>query len=122
MGEVVQVLSADNDVAAIYAASDIAVQPTAGEGIGGAAIEALASGLPLVVTPNGGITEVYEEGRSGLAVHRQTPEGLAEVLLELVLDAPRRAAMGSAARARAQAHFGIERAGRELLAVYDELV
>lgn len=122
LGDVVQLLSGDNDVAAIYAASDIAVQPTMGEGMSGSAIEAQASGLPLVATPNGGIVEAYEEGVSGLSVHDQTPSGLAEGLLELVCDEPRRASMSAAARLRALERFGIQRAARELLAVYDELV
>ena len=78
------VLAGDNDVAALYAASDIAALPSTGEGLPGSGIEALACGLPLVATPNGGTPEVYEDGISGVSVTDQTPTGLASALVPLI--------------------------------------
>jgi glycosyltransferase involved in cell wall biosynthesis len=120
--DAVTILHGDNDVAAIYAASDIALLPSISEGLPGGGVEALACGLPLVATPNGGTPEVYEDGVSGVSVHDQTSRGLANALLPLARDQALREAMGRAARARAEALFPISRAARETLAVYDELL
>jgi glycosyltransferase involved in cell wall biosynthesis len=120
--DVITVLSGPNDVAAIYSASDIALLPSTGEGLPGGGIEALACGLPLVATPNGGTPEVYEDGISGVSVHDQSSHGLAQALLPLILERPAREAMGRAARDRAERLFAIGRPARETIAVYDELL
>jgi glycosyltransferase involved in cell wall biosynthesis len=122
LDEFVQILTADNDVAAIYAASDIALLPSTGEGIGAAGIEALACGLPLVATPHGGTAEVYEEGASGVSVSEESSHGIATAIVPLAHDRARREEMGAAGRARAEKVFSMQRPARETLAVYDELL
>jgi glycosyltransferase involved in cell wall biosynthesis len=122
VGETVLFRHGANDVAALYAASDVALLPSIGEGLPGGGIEAIACGLPLVATPNGGTPEVYEEGVSGISVTDQTSHGLAAALVPLVTDPVRRAQMGRAARQRAEQVFAIARPARETLAVYGELL
>jgi glycosyltransferase involved in cell wall biosynthesis len=122
LASAVQILTGPNDVAALYAASDIAVLPSVSEGLPGGAIEAIASGLPIVATPNGGTPEVYEHGVSGVSVREQTSRGLAEALAPLIADPALRERMGQAARLRAERLFSIDRPARETLAVYDELL
>lgn len=116
------VLAGDNDVAAIYAASDVAALPSTGEGLPGSGIEALACGLPLVATPNGGTPEVYEEGVSGVSVRDQTPRGLAGALAPLIESAELRVRMGAAARERAETEFSLARPADETVALYDRLI
>ncbi len=118
----VQILSGPNDVAALYAASDVALLPSVSEGLPGGAIEALAAGLPVVATPNGGTPEVYEDGVSGISVRDQTSRGLTMALAPLIADPLLRKRMGRAARRRAEELFSIDRPARETLAVYDELL
>ena len=122
LDEAVKFLYGANDVAEIYAASDIALLPSVSEGLPGGGIEALACGLPLVATPNGGTPEVYEDGVSGISVDDQTSRGIARGLLPLITDPARREAMGRAARARAESLFAIGRPAQETLAVYEELL
>jgi len=122
LDDVVKVVHGDNDVAAIYAASDIALLPSVGEGLPGSGVEALASGLPLVATPNGGTPEVYEDAVSGVSVHDQTSRGIAEALLPLTIDRRLREAMGRSARARAEALFSVTLVAEQTLAIYEELL
>ena len=122
LDDVVQLMSGHNDVAALYAASDIALLPSISEGLPGGGIEAVASGLPLVATPNGGTPEVYDDGISGISVRDQTSHGLATALAPLIASPELRTRMGQAARARAERLFAIDRPARETLAVYDELL
>jgi glycosyltransferase involved in cell wall biosynthesis len=116
------VLAGDNDVAALYAASDIAALPSTGEGLPGSGIEALACGLPLVATPNGGTPEVYEDGISGVSVTDQTPTGLASALVPLIESAELRVRMGAAARRRAEQEFSMARPADKTVALYDWLI
>lgn len=118
----VRILYGDNDVALIYAASDIALLPSVSEGLPGGGIEAIATGLPLVATPNGGTPEVYEDGISGVSVTDQTSTGVASALLGLVEDPQRLEEMGRRARERAESVFAIDRPATETLAVYRGLI
>lgn len=118
----VQILNDDNRVELIYAASDLGVQPSAGEGLSGSAIEAMACGLPLVATPCGGLTEVPEDGVSGVLVHDQTPEGLADAIITLLQDHDQRKRMGKAARERAEKVFDVRRTASEIISIYQELL
>ena len=122
LGDRVRLLFGDNDVAELYAASDIAVLLSTGEGLPGGAIEALACGLPLAATAAGGTAEVYEQGVSGVTISDDSPQGVAQVLARLAGDAGLRARMAVAARVRAEALFGVDRAARESLAVYQDLL
>ncbi len=88
--------------------------PSTYEGFGVPYIEAMASGTPVIATPNVGAREVTQEGRSGLVVH---DEHLAETLLRVLSDAPLRARLTTAGLARAQ-RFGWDRVCAEYEAVY----
>lgn len=118
----VRFLHGDNDVAALYAASDIGVLLSQGEGLPSSAIEALASGLPLVATPNGGLAEVYRDGESGLSVQDPTPDAVAEALARLVGDVGLRTRMAHHARARAEQHFSMAAHASGLCRVYEAVL
>ncbi len=88
--------------------------PSTYEGFGVPYIEAMASGTPVVATPNVGAREVTQEGQSGLVVHDQY---LAETLLRVLSDADLRARLTASGLARAQ-RFGWDRVCAEYEAVY----
>jgi glycosyltransferase involved in cell wall biosynthesis len=96
------------DVPALLDAADIFVLPSQFEGMPLAVLEAMAKGLPVIATAVSGIPEAL--GNAGCLLpdpgnEPALPEHLAAAISGLALDAPRRRALGSAARARAQAHF-----------------
>lgn len=82
------------------------------EGLGLAALEAGACGLPVVIGNSGGAPETVRPGETGFAVDPEDPAGLAERLLELLLDRARAAAMGAAGRTFVTEHYGADRARR----------
>ena len=118
----VSLLTEGNNVAEIYAASDAATLVSAGEGLPGSAIEALATGLPVLVAPNGGLVEVVEDEISGLYLHDQTVDGTAAALIRLALDADLRHRLGIAALARAEKVFDIRVCAAKTIAYYEELL
>jgi len=75
------------------------------DGIPTALLEAMATGLPSVVTDSGSITEVIENDREGLIVPQRQPAALAAAIEMLLADPARRVRLGMAAAATARARF-----------------
>ncbi len=74
------------DIARHLQAADIAVLPSASEGLANAWIEALACGTPLVITDTGGAREVLKDPVAGQIVER-TPHAIAAAVTA-ILDTP----------------------------------
>lgn len=87
-----------------YAISDIMAVPSVWqEGAGLVAIEGMASGLPLLITDSGGMPEYTgDECAVKVPIDDELPFNLAEQIINLSQDAPRRKKMGEAGRKRAQ--------------------
>jgi glycosyltransferase involved in cell wall biosynthesis len=93
------------DVELLYAGFDIYVLASHREGFPRSAMEAAATGLPIVATDVRGCREVVEHGRTGLLVPPREPAALARAIEQLVTDAEARAAMGEAATEKAGREF-----------------
>ncbi len=89
------------EMPARLAAADVFVFPSLFEGSAVVTYEALACGLPLVVTPNAG--SVARDGIEGFVVGPRDVETLAQRMERLGNDPELRAAMAAAARTRALA-------------------
>ncbi len=79
-----------------YQAADVFVFPSIEEGSALVTYEAMASGLPVVVTPNCG--SIARDGEDGYVVPIREPDRVAECLVMLTEDPDRRHAMGATAR------------------------
>jgi phosphatidylinositol alpha-1,6-mannosyltransferase len=88
---------------AVYNRADIFVLPSESEGMSIALLEAMASGLPVVVTATGGTDELVTPELNGLVVPWADVGRLAEALARLVAQPELRAAMGERSRERARA-------------------
>lgn len=97
-----------DDVEHLYSAADVYVLASHREGFPRSAMEAAASGLPVVATDIRGCRQVVDDGRTGVLVPRRDPAALAAALHRLCLDADLRRAMGRAATAKAAAEFDQE--------------
>lgn len=80
--------------------ADVFVLPTRSEAFGMVFQEAAAAGLPAVGTRIAAIPEIVQHGATGLLVPPDDPRALVQALDRLIGDAPLRARMGAAARAR----------------------
>jgi len=101
-----ELLGNREDIPVLLAASDVVVVPSRSEGLGLAAIEALATGRPVVATAVGGLPEVVD-ARVGALVSPES-DAIAEAVHRLLADPEQRAQLGSAGRARVLARFDIE--------------
>lgn len=100
----------DDDLIAAYQQCDLFVlanRDVAGdfEGFGMVLLEAQSCGKPVVAGASGGTAETMIPGATGLLTHAEDPDALADTLVPLLLDAPRRAQMGHAARQWIVDHF-----------------
>lgn len=92
--------------------------PSYAEGVPITLLEAMAAGLPVVITPVGGIPDVVEDGRNGLLVPPGDVPALAAALNCLLDDAALRERMGAANRQKALAEFDVPIYVARLLALY----
>jgi glycosyltransferase involved in cell wall biosynthesis len=84
-------------------------------------LEALACGVPQVVTAVGGTREAVVP-ETGLAIPPRDPAALAAAVIELLRDPARRARMAQASRERHAANFTVDRMVAGTAAVYDEVL
>ena len=89
------------------------------EGLGSAAIAAMASGVPVVASAVGGLPEVVEHERTGLLVRDGDYAGAVRRLLENPTLA---AEMGAAGREKAIRQFSVEKMVESTLSAYNEIL
>lgn len=104
---------------ALYERWSIYVQPSLGEPFGIAALEAMAYGLPLIVTTPGGIEELIGNSGASFLVEAGETSQLSQALAHLLSSPTLRHEMGIKARARAE-HFSRESMIANIRRVYDE--
>ena len=93
------------DVDELYAAMDMFVLPSHREGFPRSAMEAAASGLPVIATDIRGCREVVDHGVNGLLVPVADRDALARAIRQLGDDDLGRRAMGEAGRRKAARSF-----------------
>jgi D-inositol-3-phosphate glycosyltransferase len=102
-----------------YAAANVACVPSHSESFGLVALEAQASGTPVVAAAVGGLTTAVVDGVTGLLVNGHHPADYARALTAVLEDAEVGAAMGAKAAVHA-AGFSWEITADRLLATYTE--
>lgn len=106
------------ELVAVYQAADIIAVPSYNESFGLVAMEAQATGTPVVAARVGGLPVAVAEGETGLLVAGHSPQAWADALAELLDDDARRIEMGKKAVAHAQ-KFSWSASAERLLGVYE---
>jgi len=104
-----------------YNAADVCVVPSHYESFGLVAVEAMASGVPVVASRVGGLTGTIKDGETGYLVPWLCPEPFAERIELLLENEPLRKDLGEAAR-EAMARYRWENVATTVLSVYEELL
>ncbi len=121
VGASVHLMGARDDVPALLSQFSVFVLPSRAEGLPMALLEAMALGVPVVVTPVGGVPEVVEHGRDGIHVPVGDSGALARAI-DRLLQAPEEAArLGRAAAGRIAHEFSLGRMAEEHARLYDAL-
>jgi glycosyltransferase involved in cell wall biosynthesis len=104
----------------LYARATVAVVPSEYEGFGFPAGEAMACEVPLVSTDGGALPEVV--GDAGIVVPAKSSEALAEAIGYLFDHADERTRLSQAGRSRIVAEFSWQRAAREFVQHYRQVI
>jgi glycosyltransferase involved in cell wall biosynthesis len=115
----VRFLGHRSDIPRLLAASDLLVMPSESEGLGLAAIEALAAGKPVVAFAVGGLREVVVDGANGRLVTPGDCSGFAAAVVETIRDRQRLADYGYRAALDSK-RFTVEEHVRKLIDCYQE--
>ena len=108
------------ELLALYAQADVFVLPTRAEAFGIAAVEAAASGLPVIATRVGGLVDIVLEGQTGFLLPPNDVLSLRDRLCLLAQEPARRRQMGLAARQHAENQFDARRNAEKLVAMIVE--
>lgn len=99
---------------ALYAAADLFILPSRAECFGIATIEAMATGLPVIVADVGGARSIVTEGQEGWLIEPGV-EGIRGALDRALKKRGQLPAMGEAARATAETRFDVAANTRRLV-------
>jgi glycosyltransferase involved in cell wall biosynthesis len=106
----------------LYRSSDIFVFPSIwDEPFGLCLIESMASGTPVIASDVGGISEVVEEGKTGLLFKAGDAKALMEAINRLLEDAEERRKFGTESRKRAERQFSLEVHTKNLIDIYRKM-
>jgi glycosyltransferase involved in cell wall biosynthesis len=109
------------EVARRLQGSHVYLLPSLDEGLPTVVLEAMASGVPVVATDCGGVSEAVTDGVEGLLVPPRDAEALAAALTRLWRDPELRRRMGEAGRRTATSNFTLERQLAEFHTLYREV-
>jgi glycosyltransferase involved in cell wall biosynthesis len=107
------------EVLALMGSCDVFVLPSIVEGRALVQQEAMACGLPLIVTPNAGGEDLIEEGRTGFLIPIRSPESIAEKIAWFAEHRDAWPEMSAAAQAKAR-EYTWQAYGEKVLAVVRE--
>jgi sugar transferase (PEP-CTERM/EpsH1 system associated) len=118
VGDRVRLLGHRSDPEVVLSALDVYVLTSTSEGLPNTVLEAMATGLPVVVTQVGGADELVQHNVTGFLVPSAAPDALARTLATLLGDEGLRRTTGAAARIRAETEFGLSGMIRRYQALY----
>jgi len=103
--------------------ADIYVFPSSfGEGMPLSVVEAMASGLPVVTRPVGGLRDFFDHGRMGFMTESTDHRVFAELIEKLILDPELRATIAHHNEKYAKEHFMASRVAERIEAVYRDVL
>ena len=108
------------ELADILRRADTLLVTSKTESFGMIALEALACGTPVVATDSGGVSEIVDNGVTGVVISSREPEALARALGELLSSPQRLRKMGREA-ARSVGHLTWDRVAEAFLNTYLEI-
>ncbi len=119
VGKLVTFVGAQRDVRFVYAAADCLVLPTQYDPFPNAALEALAMGLPAIVSDQCGAAEVIDHGANGWICKPEAIQPLGRLMCDAA-DAIHADGNGLNAAARRTAEgFGIDRMADQMIRLYE---
>jgi L-malate glycosyltransferase len=118
----VQFTGVVEEIEPVLQQADLLLLPSQTESFGLVALEAMASGIPVIASDVGGLPEVVTHGETGFLAPVGDVERMGDYAIRLLTDQDLHHRFAHAARERAAAHFGYEQVVRQYEQVYARLL
>ena len=118
----VQLVGFQNNVGAFLENVDVFAFASHSEGFGQVVIEAMAAGKPVVASKAPPLTEIVEDGETGLLAEPGDVPAFAKAIVGLLQHADRAREMGRRGQERVRSYFSAERMADETVSLYDSLM
>jgi glycosyltransferase involved in cell wall biosynthesis len=122
MPEYARFLGSRQDIPDLLLALDIFVLSSETEGLPVSMLEAMAASKPVIATRVGGIPQVIEDGFNGFLIPPHDPASLSKAILMLLKDCTLRESLAREAYRTVEARFSTKVIGRQIVALYDDLL
>ena len=122
LDDMVRYVGVVDDVVPLLAAADLLLLPSETESFGLVALEAMASGVPVVASDVGGLPEVVEHGVTGFLAPVGDVDAMAGYCVQILADCDKAAVYGAAARKRAAEKFDYKKIIPMYERIYERLL
>lgn len=114
----VSFMGVSRDIPSVLRSADVFFLSSRREGLPISVLEAMASGLPVVVPDTGGLSDAIQHRHSGLLYRLSDSVSLAAGLVELLMDEGLADHLSKAARSRVMAHYSMNVCAKNYIALY----
>jgi glycosyltransferase involved in cell wall biosynthesis len=121
-GDAVTFHGTSSDVGRFYREADLLVMTSDWEGTPNVALEAMASGLPVVATTVGGLPDVVRHEQTGLLADPHDELALIDGIVRLAQEPDLRARFGRCGRSHVMEHHSLTRLATELRELYSATI
>ncbi len=111
-----------DDVNEILKVFDIFVFPSLTEGLPLVLIEAMATGIPVISSPVGGIPELVSSGDSGILISPTSKNDIKNAIIHLIKDSKLRNDMGKKGRTIFEERFSLHQMVEDYIRVYNSVI
>lgn len=118
----VHVVGRMGNVCPYLQAADLFVLPSITEGLSNAMLEAMATGLPVLVTRVGGAGDVIAHQQNGWLIPPDQPERMQEAMVHLLSHPEQRSQLGQAARRTVEERYALGKVCQQLCDLYDAVL
>jgi glycosyltransferase involved in cell wall biosynthesis len=115
-------LPSSDELKRLYWTCDVLVHPTREDVSSWVALEALATGIPVIITAIGGIPDIVIDGKTGLTIPVDDPTALARAVERVRIDHTLRSALVAQGREHVEQQYDAKRNARRLLDAVEELI
>lgn len=117
----VEFLGRRNDIPEILSKMDLLVLATVTqEAFGRVIIEGFASGVPVLATSVGGVTEIIRNGENGLLVPPEDPQSMADAIIKILKDRKLSKELARQARRDVEEKFTLDKMVEDTIKIYEE--
>jgi len=120
--ETIRLIGQVEDTRPFYQTLDLFVLNSSREGLPNVLLEAMSMEVPIIATRVGGVASLVREGVTGRLIESGDRENLKSAILDIFLDARRRAAMAEEARAMIESQFSFSARMKKIANIYDALL